>query len=383
MGAVSIPLPAHSRFRDLPGAWSAPRWYVRLFPAVLLCIAVLLNLVTPVHLTFIGLFVAAPLIAAAIDTPRITLATAVATIAITTPFLTVVNEPPNLSVTERWVLVSTVVVVSGLALAVNAVVTAAQRRMASALGIAEIVQRAVVPPPPSRTGPLRIAARYRSAQRGTLVGGDLYATQETSFGTRLIVGDVSGKGLGAAATVAVVLGAFREWSTHEPDLARLAWRLEEALLRENRRMHLLDPEEGFVTAVLAEIPHSAPDRLHAVCCGHPPPLLLPPGRPPRYLPVPESAPPLGLGREPEVLKGDVQRTDFLPGTFLLLYTDGVTEARNALGEFYDPATALEGRAFHDPDDLADALTADIIAHTGGALRDDAAILAVHHTPNPP
>ncbi|MEO3842451.1 MULTISPECIES: hypothetical protein [unclassified Streptomyces] len=86
---------------------------------------------TPVHLTFIGRFVAAPLIAAAIDTPRITLATAVATIAITTPFLTVVNEPPNLSVTERWVVVSTVVVVSGLALAVNAVVTAAQRRMVS------------------------------------------------------------------------------------------------------------------------------------------------------------------------------------------------------------------------------------------------------------
>ncbi|TDC07721.1 hypothetical protein E1265_33815 [Streptomyces sp. 8K308] len=49
---------------------------------------------------------------------------------------------------------------------------------------------------------------------------------------------------------------------------------EQALPRENRRMALLDPEEGFVTAVLAEIPHETPDRLrapaaatrHRCCC---------------------------------------------------------------------------------------------------------------------
>ncbi|MBB1254248.1 serine/threonine-protein phosphatase [Streptomyces sp. OF3] len=356
---------------------------MRLLPAVLLGAAVVLNLVTPAHLTFLGLFVAAPLVAAAVDTPRVTLATVVATLVITTPLLTVVNEPPGLVPVERTVLVGTVLVVAVLALVVNAILVAARRRMMSALGVAEVVQRAVVPSPPRRSGPLSVAARYRPAHRDNLIGGDLYATQETPFGTRLIVGDVSGKGLGAAAAVAVVLGAFREWSTHEPELASLACRLEEALLRENRRTGLLSPEEGFVTAVLVEIPRAFPDRLSAVCCGHPPPLLLPPGEPPYHLPVAESAPPLGLGLDREALRNDVRDARFPPGCFLLLYTDGVTESRDVHGEFYDPATALGGRTFRDADELADALVAGVVAHTHGALKDDAALLAVHHLPVAP
>ncbi|WP_165953884.1 PP2C family protein-serine/threonine phosphatase [Streptomyces sp. 8K308] len=376
--------PSDVSSRRAPTKGQGPRsGWMRLLPVGLIITAVLYNILTPTHLTFLGLYVAAPLIAAAVDTPRATLATAVVSIAIATPLLTVVNEPRGLTVVERCLLVGTVVVTSGLALVVNAAVIAARERAASAFGIAEVVQRAVVPHPPPRAGSLRGAAHYRAAQQDTLVGGDLYATQETPFGVRLIVGDVSGKGVRAAMTVAVMLGAFREWSTHEPDLAHLVWRLEHALLRENQRMGLLDPpEEGFVTAVLAEFPHDTPDRPCFICCGHPPPLLLPPDEPPRYLPVCESALPFGLGRDREALKHDVHHADLPAGTFVLLYTDGVTEARNGRGEFYDPAAALGGRVFHDPDDLVDAVTADIVAHTHGNLNDDVALLAVHHTPDP-
>nr|WP_243741302.1 SpoIIE family protein phosphatase [Streptomyces sp. 8K308] len=94
---------------------------------------------------------------------------------------------------------------------------------------------------------------------------------------------------------------------------------------------------------------------------------MPSQTPPRYLPVPESVPPLGLGREPEALRDEVRRTDVPPGAFLLLYTDGGTEARDTHGELYDPAVALAGHTFRDSDDLTDALTADIVAYASGAL----------------
>ncbi len=378
--AVWVLPPERASVHYPPVVYHEPGEFVRLLPAVLLAAGVVLNLGTSLHLTFLGLFVAAPLIAAAVDTPRVTLVTAVAAIVVSTPLLTVASPPPEFAPTERAVQVATVAVAAALALVVNAVVVRGYRRVAYALGIAEVVQRAVVPDPPTRVGGMSVAARYRPAQHGALVGGDLYAAMDTTFGVRLIVGDVSGKGLEAAAAVAVVLGAFREWATVEPDLPSLTSRMERALLRENELTALIDPEEGFVTAALAEIPRGTPHQVAALCCGHPPPLLLPPDGPPRYLHLPEPALPLGLGTGEARPERCVGRADFRPSTLLLLYTDGVTEARNPRGEFYDPATELSGRTFRGPDTLVDMLTADIFAHTQGNLKDDTATLAVAHDP---
>ncbi|MEO3754705.1 SpoIIE family protein phosphatase [Streptomyces sp. B6B3] len=377
---ASVLPPEHAGFRYPAGVRREPGGRVRLLPAALLVAGVGLNLGTAQNVTFLGLFVAAPLIAAALDTPRVTLVTCVASIVCSTPLLTMLSTPPGLAGAERAAQVATVLVCAALALLVNAIVVREHRRVASALGVAEIVQRAVVPDPPARVGGIRVAARYRPAQHGALVGGDLYAATDTAHGVRVIVGDVSGKGLGAAAAVAVVLGAFREWATVEPDLLSLAARVERALLRENRSGALLDRDEGFVTAVLAEIGHGQPDRLAAVCCGHPPPLLLPPDGPPRYLHIPESALPLGLGTGEARPAASLARADLPPGTLVLLYTDGVTEARNPSGEFYDPAAELRGRRFRGPDALVDAVTANVRAHTLGNLKDDTALLAVSCRP---
>ncbi|GAB2901875.1 PP2C family protein-serine/threonine phosphatase [Streptomyces mayteni] len=356
---------------------------VRLLPVALLLAGVVLNLATSPHLTFLGIFIAAPLIAAAIDTPRVTLATALASLTISTLLLTVINPPPQLTVGERVTLVSTAVVGAALAVVVNVVVVRGRQRVASAFGIAETVQWAVVPAPPTRIGPLRAAARYRAAQQEALIGGDLYAAAETPFGARLIVGDVSGKGVGAAAAVAVVLGAFREWAQHEPDLLSLSARVERALLRENESSRLLDPYEGFITAVLTEIGLGPPHRMTTVCHGHPPPLLLPPGSAPRYLPVPENALPLGLGSGTRGPERHLHTADFPPGAFLLFYTDGVTEARDGHGRFYDPSTGLRDRDFGDPGALVDAVISDVLAHTGGNLQDDTAVLALQHPATAP
>ncbi|MFE3932798.1 SpoIIE family protein phosphatase, partial [Streptomyces goshikiensis] len=61
---------------------------------------------------------------------------------------------------------------------------------------------------------------------------------------------------------------------------------------------------------------------------------------------------------------------------LLLYTDGLTEARSGAGEFYDPAARLSGSVFSGPEALLSALSSDVRRHTGGGATDDMALLAV-------
>jgi serine phosphatase RsbU (regulator of sigma subunit) len=69
-------------------------------------------------------------------------------------------------------------------------------------------------------------------------------------------------------------------------------------------------------------------------------------------------------------------TEFPSGATLLLHTDGLSEARDAQGTFYDPAARLAGRMFSGPDPLLAALTAEVRRHTGGRTTDDMALLAV-------
>lgn len=144
-------------------------------------------------------------------------------------------------------------------------------------------------------------------------------------------------------------------------------------LREARRRPGLERSEGFVTGVLAEIPHSG-DEVGLLNHGHPAPVLLHGGR---VRGVEPSGPALPLALAE--LCGGEGRTDtvpFPPGATLLLYTDGLSEARDRAGVFYDPAARLTGHDFSGPDALLDALLADVGHHTGGRITDDLALLAV-------
>ncbi|WP_234436021.1 SpoIIE family protein phosphatase [Streptomyces sp. NRRL S-813] len=86
--------------------------------------------------------------------------------------------------------------------------------------------------------------------------------------------------------------------------------------------------------------------------------------------------PLGTGSSP------VDTVAFPQGASLLLYTDGVTEARDRSGTFYDPADRLTGQCPRSPDELLVAVVADVHRHTRGLGTDDMALLALthaHHT----
>ncbi|MFC9327573.1 PP2C family protein-serine/threonine phosphatase [Kitasatospora sp. NPDC057015] len=245
-------------------------------------------------------------------------------------------------------------------------VSARERELVQVRTVSEAAQRALLRPPPTHVGRVRIAVRYAAAAAEARIGGDLYDVVETPLGLRIILGDVQGSGLGVVETAADVLGVFREAARTEPDLAGLAGRLDAALARRSA-------DGRFVTAVLAGIP-DRPGPVELVNCGHPHPMLRRAGTV-RELAPPVHAPPLALLD----LAGDRyagSRFDPLPGDLLLLYTDGVSEARNSADRFYPLAERLAALEARDPEDVLDALLADVRSYTRAGLDDDAAMLAV-------
>nr|WP_235902718.1 PP2C family protein-serine/threonine phosphatase [Streptomyces sp. 1-11] len=247
-----------------------------------------------------------------------------------------------------------------------------ERTLADVRFVADIAQRVLLRPVPHRIGDLCLESLYLSAAAEARIGGDLYEAVPTRFGVRLIVGDVRGKGLLAVETAAALLGAFREAAHDEPDLPALAARVETSMSRRATQLGGSEAGERFVTAVFAEVPQGG-RVVRVVNCGHPPPLLILPGEV-RELDRGRSAPPLNLG----VLVGDAYHVDaypFRPGDQLLLYTDGVTETRNADGCFYPLTERLRQWGPLPPRELLDRLHHDLLAYSDNRLQDDTAALA--------
>lgn len=347
------------------------RPFLWLLPVLLIAGGAIYEYSTPSGFSGAPLFSAAPLVAAPFYSLRSTILTGVASIG---AILAVHIRYSHAFGTDINTELATVATVCLLACFINRIVRRSDEQLASARQIAEAAQFAVLPEPAHRIAGFAIAARYEAAQAGAFIGGDLYAVQDTPHGVRLVVGDVRGKGMGAVAAVAVVIGAFREAAEQEGSLEAVAQRLERALAREGTRRRGIDDFEGFTTAVLAEIPHGA-ELVRVLNRGHPEPILLLGDGTVRVIGPEEAALPLGmseLGSWPD----RATEAPFPSAATLLLYTDGLSEARDARGVFYDPATRLAGRMFPGPGELLAALAAEVREHTGGGTTDDMALLAV-------
>ncbi|NEB80042.1 SpoIIE family protein phosphatase, partial [Streptomyces sp. SID14478] len=138
---------------------------------------------------------------------------------------------------------------------------------------------------PDTVGTLKVSARRLSSGAGhDGSGGDVHGVVDTPFGTRLLIGDVMGKGPELSRTADSVLQAWRQLASQQRSLEVLAVRLHSLVAQS-------DEPDRFVTATLVTV---APDgSAELVCCGHPPPLLLRDGGAvPAAVPAP--APPLGL-----------------------------------------------------------------------------------------
>ncbi|MFD9004850.1 PP2C family protein-serine/threonine phosphatase [Streptomyces sp. NPDC059582] len=276
-----------------------------------------------------------------------------------------------------------ILVVVGGILAVLACVVRVrgELRMVHMMHIAETTRRTVLRPLPPGWGGLDHAAAYLAADIEARVGGDFYDIQPGPYGTRVLLGDVQGKGLYAVEVAAALLGTFREAGYHEADLATVAAHLETRMLRHRGRTVALgrDDADRFATAVLLGFPVAGPPVVEMAVFGHEPPLAVGPAGV-RALPDGDGLP-LGLWD----LVGDhgptVRRVPLEPGETLLLFTDGVTEARDTAGMFYplvdevtravaaDPGTATPAR-------LVTLVRDGTLRHSGGRLVDDTTVFAV-------
>ncbi|MGA5699716.1 PP2C family protein-serine/threonine phosphatase [Peterkaempfera bronchialis] len=238
--------------------------------------------------------------------------------------------------------------------------------------VSEAAQQVLLRPLPPRIGPLQIASVYLAAEAEAHIGGDLYAATRTDTSSRLLIGDVRGKGLAAVGDAALLLGAFHGAAHQQAALPALMTYLDASV-----RWGLDEDEECFITAALLDIPDHG-RHIHLISCGHPPPLLLHDGT---VIPLAhrEPAPPLGLGEfaDPDY---PLDAFAFEDGDLLLLYTDGIIEARDDSGAFYPLAERLADWHGCAPDQLLERLREDVLAHVRGQLTDDAAAIAVTRVP---
>lgn len=266
---------------------------------------------------------------------------------------------------QMWVRVLDVALVSAAAVAVAAVRVRRERRLARVERIAEVAQRTILPVIPVQVGTVTTGARYLSASEDTLVGGDLFDWFRSEQRTCFLVGDVRGKGLAAVEQAARVIRAFRQSAAGGGDLAAIAAQMSRYL------MPFLDDEE-FATAALVQL--TGDGHLTLVDCGHPPPLLVPRDGQPTFIEAPVGLP-LGLGTDYEPAT-----RQWSPGDRVLLYTDGLSEARDGDDEFLPMLPLASVLRSPDVEDALDGLLDEVRRHVPGArFADDLAVLLLENT----
>jgi PAS domain S-box-containing protein len=230
--------------------------------------------------------------------------------------------------------------------------------------IADQLQRTIIEMPVEVPG-LRFGHLYRSATDEAIVGGDFYDVFERQDGTiALLAGDVSGHGVNAARLATMVkasLAAFAQ-SADEPN----------AVLASVNRLLMRKRIPGF-TSVLYAVYDPKTTRLAFCSAGHP--NLLIARRDGGVESVGGNHTPLGIFSDWSC-SSDTLKVAL--GDTLLLYTDGVTEARKDVELFGESRlmAALDDRHAMEVEELPHALLDTVLAFTGGRLQDDVAILAV-------
>lgn len=265
-----------------------------------------------------------------------------------------------------------------------------ERRALAVRNVADTTRATVIRPLPPGWGGLLHAHIYLPADAEARLGGDFYDIQPSPWGTRALLGDVQGKGLGAVAVAANLLGTFREAGFHQPDLRVVAERMEIRMERNRQYERAMGHKDGdrFATAVLLDFPKpgSAETYVDLINFGHDPPYAVS-ARGVRRLDT-GSRLPLGLNELAPLsdLSAGPHRVRLAADETLLLTTDGVTEARDGNGEFFPLAEALEAfvaqdpRLAESPHRLVGAVRDSMLHHVFGRLQDDTTIFAVRIAP---
>ncbi|MGI8460224.1 MAG: SpoIIE family protein phosphatase [Solirubrobacterales bacterium] len=239
--------------------------------------------------------------------------------------------------------------------------------------IADTLQRGLLPPEASEVAGLDFDARLHTEEAGTRIGGDFYDVFPVS-GDRyaIVIGDVSGKGVGAAGLTAMARYTIRTAAMHDPQPMSVLRRLNEALLSGGIA------DEQFLTAIYALVePVEGGHQVALASGGHPQPLRL--SARGEVVPVNVTGTLIGWFEELELTEGE---TRLEPGDALVFFTDGITEAGFREESPGSPVTEesiaalLSTCAGESATVIADAIEARVLAAEGGELRDDATIVIV-------
>ena len=238
--------------------------------------------------------------------------------------------------------------------------TANKVRIEGELQIARNIQRGMIPqvfPPfPER----KDIDLYASMDPAREVGGDLYDYLIQGGRLYFCIGDVSGKGVPASLFMTVVRNLFRAAGRQGLPPAEIAHQINETLSDGNEQLM-------FVTMFIGAI-DLVSGRLDFCNCGHNPPVLLPRGGKPAFLPCKANTP---LGILPDA-RFEGEYVDGLKGTPLFLYTDGLTEAEDPALELFgtDRLLAVLGEPYVDAETVVKRMQAAISDHVAGADASD-------------
>jgi serine phosphatase RsbU (regulator of sigma subunit) len=238
--------------------------------------------------------------------------------------------------------------------------------------VARTLQQSLLPPALPRIPGLDLAARYRPASSSIDIGGDFYDLFECTDGAWAVaIGDVCGKGTAAAALTGLFRHTLRAAAVGESSPSRVLALTNDVILDQ------ID-EAAFCTAALvrAEVEPGVRTAVTVSCGGHPEPLVLRTDAEVETVMCRGTL--LGVFPDPPLVD---EKLVLSPGDALVLYTDGVTEARRD-GEIFGEerlADVLRNHPGASPAAIADAIEQAVTEWQGGAGSDDIALIVIQPT----
>jgi serine phosphatase RsbU (regulator of sigma subunit) len=233
--------------------------------------------------------------------------------------------------------------------------------------VARALQETLLPPALPAIAHLELAARYRVAEGGMDIGGDFYDVFQVDGGAwMLVVGDVCGKGPAAAAVTGMFRNTLRAIAAREQSPSRILGDTSDTILGQ------ID-DSRFCTAALVRV-EASPGRARFLlaCGGHPRPIVLRSDGTVERVEVGGTL--LGVLPEPSLPEVSIELE---AGESLVLYTDGITEARGPGGELFGELRllkALRSAASDSAAEIADRIRAAVDKFQAGPPSDDRAIV---------
>jgi hypothetical protein len=244
------------------------------------------------------------------------------------------------------------------------------RRQKQGMSLPASMQWELLPPLNTRIPGAVIAGLLEPAYD---IAGDAFDYAVGDGDLQFAIIDGMGHGIASTLLTQLAVGAYRHARRDGVPIAGIHTAIDEALVS-------YYDDDSFATGIIGKLT-TATGRLEWSCAGHPPPLLLR-GRKVIAELTNEPMLPFGLGGGTPVLSAK----DLEPDDAVLLYTDGVTEARTANGELFglDRLTDLlerEAASELPPEEILRRLVRALLDYEPGGLRDDATLLLVQWSPD--